>query len=512
MAPQEKAGGSGVERRATRRWAPGVFGISSVVGLTAVVSAGAIFALLLALVAAEWRPLRAADAGVVDAVNSVVAGSGPLVIAAKVITQLGSPLGVGVVVSVAMVWLLIRRLPRLAAYMAVTGLGAAVLGPGVKAFVDRARPLVEVPLSFPAGASFPSGHAVGVTIAWGALLLVFLPVVPARWRRVAVAGAIGVIAIVGLTRVALGVHYLSDVVGGWLLGVLWLAVTASAFRLSREDAGLDSASPLVNADSPEEHRALTPAPLHDKPFPDGAATAARLLVAAVLLTGALIGAGLLITGELAAVRRLDRQVVEWFVSIRTETLTDIAVAVGWLGGVTGSVTVLAIAVPLALAITRRWAPAVFLLVVGAGQGIVYLAASRLVERSRPAVDPVTGDLLTPVSFPSGHVGAAVAIYGAIALLIVAFGQSRWRHSPFAVAVPAAVGVAFSRLYRGAHYPTDVIAGVVYGLIWLALCWAWLRPARRRAARDADGSAPDGSLALGADADAETRSAGSVRSR
>lgn len=467
----------GDERRTPQRWVPAGFALTSLLGLVGLVLAGAVFALLLALVASGWRPLGAVDTGIVDAVNSVVSRSDLLVMSAKVLTQLGSPLGVGVVVSVTAVWLLIRRLPRLATYMVVTGLGAAVLGPGVKALVDRARPLVEVPLSAPAGASFPSGHAIGVTIAWGAVLLVFLPVMSPRLRRIAIAAVIALVVAVGLTRLALGVHYLTDVLGGWLLGVLWLGVTRSAFRLSHGSEVRRGSSPVVNEATPEAKRALLPAPMHDRPLPDGGATAAKLLVAAVLLTGAVIGVGFLITQELVTVRRLDAEIVEWFVGIRTETLTDIAGLVGRTGGVTGIVTVLAIAIPLALAITRRWAPAVFLLVVGVGQGVVYLAASRVVGRSRPDLDQLAGDLLTQVSFPSGHVGAAAATYGGFALLVMAGSRSPLRYSAAALAVLVVLGVALSRLYEGAHYPTDVIAGVVYGLVWLALCWRWLRPAR-----------------------------------
>ena len=474
--------------RAARRWAPAVFGVTSLVGLVAVVGAGAGLALLAALVLAEWRPLQAADTEIVDAANSVVSGSDLVVTTAKAITQLGSPLGVGVVVSVTVVWLLIRGLPRLAAYVAVTGLGAAVLGPGVKALVDRARPLVDVPLSFPSGESFPSGHAVGITIGWGLVLLVFLPVVSPRFRRLAVAGVLAVIVVVGLTRIVLGVHYPSDVLGGWLVGVLWLAVTTAAFRLSRESGSLGSASPVVDEAAVEERRALQPAPAHASGALDATSTAAGLAVAAVLLIGAMIAIGLLITQELAVVRRLDAEAVAWFVEIRTPMLTDIAATVGWLGGVTGIVTVLAIAIPLSVAITRRWAPALFLLVAGVGQGIVYLASSRLVDRSRPQVDQIAGDLLTQVSFPSGHVGAAVAAYGGIALLVAARNRSPLCHAVVALAVLVVLGVALSRLYDGAHYPTDVIAGALYGLIWLGLCWTWLRPAiasRRASAGSAD---------------------------
>ena len=71
------------------------------------------------------------------------------------------------------------------------------------------------------GPSFPSGHTLVVTVWVGVVLLVLLPVVPSRAPAAAVI-AIGVllVVVVGLTRLALGVHFVSDVLAGWLLGSL----------------------------------------------------------------------------------------------------------------------------------------------------------------------------------------------------------------------------------------------------------------------------------------------------
>ena len=466
---------------------PGAFAAKSAAALVVTGLAGAAFAILLALVEAEWRPLGSADEAVVEAVNSLVGSSEILPTTAKVITQLGSPLAVGIVITVPVMWLLIRRLPRLAAYVAVSGLGAAVLGPGVKALVERARPVVEVPLSAPTGASFPSGHAIAITIAWGALLLVFLPVVPQRGRPVAILAVVALVVLVGLTRVALAVHYPSDVIAGWLLGGLWLTATGLAFRSSRELEGLGRPAAGVDAVAPDERRALHPAPAHDRPLPDGWSTGAKLVVAAVVLCGAVIGAGLLVTGPLGWVRRVDAEVVAWFAALPSTTLTDVVLAVAWLAGVAGSVAVLAIAVPLASAVTRRWSPPLLLLVGTAGQALIYLAASRIVGRDRPGPD--YGELITAVSFPSGHVGSAVCTFGGIALLVVAWSGGRGRWAAVAAAVLLVLTVVFSRLYRGVHYPSDVLAGVLYGLVWLALCWRWLEPVAGRCGHEAAGAPP-----------------------
>ena len=85
--------------------------------------------------------------------------------------------------------------------------------------------------------SFPSGHAFGSIVAVGALLLAGLPTVRPAWRKPLIALGLAVVVLVGYARVGLGVHYVSDVVGGWLIGIAWLGATTAAFRAWRRDLG-----------------------------------------------------------------------------------------------------------------------------------------------------------------------------------------------------------------------------------------------------------------------------------
>ena len=464
--------------------APARFAARSALGLGGVLAAGVVFALILALVASQWAPLRAVDTGVVDALNAAVNAWPWVVPLLQFITDLGGSEAAWLLLPVATVWLLVRRAPRLAVYVAVTGLGSAVLNTGVKALVDRARPLVDMPVLAAPGASFPSGHAMGSTITFGVLLLVFLPVLPPRLRRPATAAVVALVAAIGVTRVALGVHFPSDVLGGWLLGVLWLAVTAAAFRRWCQEDGLRR-RPAVEGLAPEERPVLVPAPVHDAPLPAGWRGLAELLAAAVMVWGALVGVGLLITNVLGAVRRFDVAAVEWFAGVRTETLTPVITAVGQLGSTLGIVTVLVAVVPLALGYTRRWAPPVFLLVATIGETALFLAISTVVGRLRPPVDHLSPNLPPTSSFPSGHVAASVVSYGGIALLMLAWTRNRLRYAAVVMAVLAVLGVALSRLYRGVHYPSDTLASVLYGSVWLAVCWWVFRPGRGSAPGEAD---------------------------
>jgi undecaprenyl-diphosphatase len=95
--------------------------------------------------------------------------------------------------------------------------------------------------------SFPSGHALGVTVGVLSLLTVLLPVVRSRWRTaLVVGGAVAVLAI-GVGRVALNVHYPSDVVAGWALGYLYYLLCLATVR----------PSPLTEITSGGETRAVS---------------------------------------------------------------------------------------------------------------------------------------------------------------------------------------------------------------------------------------------------------------
>jgi membrane-associated phospholipid phosphatase len=103
-----------------------------------------------------------------------------------------------------------------------------VLGVVLKLLVGRHRPDLLDPVARASGYSFPSGHALNNALAASVFLLVLLPVFP-RKRAFLWAGAIVIPLITGLSRIGLGVHWTSDVVAGWLLGVAVTAVTAWAY-------------------------------------------------------------------------------------------------------------------------------------------------------------------------------------------------------------------------------------------------------------------------------------------
>ena len=200
-------------------------------------------------------------------------------------------------------------------------------------------------------------------------------------------------------------------------------------------------------------------------------TALLLIVGAVLLLAVMVGFGLLDVHLLShgTIGHADRSVDQTLSHHRT----------GWLNavtlGATDSAETYSIAgAALALFVAarllfKRWREAMFVLCALVGEVTIFVTTTLLVHRARPNV--VRLDKAPPTSsFPSGHTAAAVALYGAAAILVVRYStRAAWRRVAVALAIVLPLVVAGSRLYRGMHYPTDVLAGALLGFSWLRIC-------------------------------------------
>lgn len=153
------------------------------------------------------------------------------------ISFLGKPLLLGICVGIGALFAWRRGRYRLSLFLVITAIGGGLVDSAVKILVDRPRPIVEEPLAHAFGKSFPSGHAMSSTVTYGALLLVFLPMVPKAWRWLAFAGTTLLVLAIGLSRLLLGVHFVSDVLGGWALGLAWVCGCAALFNIWREERG-----------------------------------------------------------------------------------------------------------------------------------------------------------------------------------------------------------------------------------------------------------------------------------
>jgi len=179
--------------------------------------------LILLLVKGKWAPLVSADEGARDGLHSYALSNPGFVRVMHLMSDSGSAVAWQLVLAPVVIWLLWRRLPRLAMFVVVTAAGSSLLNTVVKATVNRLRPVLTDPVAREPGFSFPSGHAQAAMVGYAVLLLVFLPLLVGVWRSLAVAFAVFMILAIGFSRVALGVHYVSDVLGGFVLGAAWVA-------------------------------------------------------------------------------------------------------------------------------------------------------------------------------------------------------------------------------------------------------------------------------------------------
>jgi membrane-associated phospholipid phosphatase len=457
-------------------WAPlRHFAERSVLGLIAVAAIGLGFGALLLLVRLHWSPLLHLDQSVAEGLNHRVSGSPSTVKALQTISTAGGRGFLIPLVTIVIVLLLIRRRPRLAIYLAVTGLGAMLLDPSLKTLVGRIRPVVDAPVAHAPGNSFPSGHALGSMITYGMLTLVFLSLARGRWRWLLVGLAALVVAAIGFSRIALGVHFLSDVLAGWLLGIAWISATAYAFRVWRREAG-HANPPLSEGLEPEAAADLSPAPAEGELLPHPWAKGAEILVGWVLTFGLLYVVGYALTRWSPGtwLGRFDDGVPQWLQTFRTPSLDHLS----WLGSKAGDThAILLISLvfcPIALALWRQWRPVLFLVLTMLGEITLFLCSAAAVGRPRPDAEQLDGQMPTS-SFPSGHIAATMCVWAAIAILSMGRIRQWWRWVFLALAVLMPAAVALSRMYRGMHHPTDVLGAALLSACWLSVLWWTVRP-------------------------------------
>jgi undecaprenyl-diphosphatase len=135
----------------------------------------------------------------------------------------------------AVVWLYRLRARHLIGYLVLTSAGAGLLNLLLKLSFARPRPALWSRLAAASGYSFPSGHAMASAAVYVALAMVVAASRPSARAAVAVVAGVLVVAI-GVSRVYLGVHYPSDVLAGWILGVIW-AVAMYPTRTSVSASG-----------------------------------------------------------------------------------------------------------------------------------------------------------------------------------------------------------------------------------------------------------------------------------
>jgi membrane-associated phospholipid phosphatase len=195
-----------------------------------------------------------------------------------------------------------------------------------------------------------------------------------------------------------------------------------------------------------------------------------IILPIALLTAVMIGLGFLVTHVLVHVWPLavEDQAVRALVAARTPSLDRVSNLVSLTAYTAGLATVMLVAGCIMRIAYHRWREALFLAAAMLGQLVVYLLTARIVARARPAVPEL--DVFPPMrSFPSGHVAAAVALYGGIAVVLAMHSRRRAQTAAgWVILLIIPVMVAISRVYRGMHYPSDVAASFIvgFGCLWI----------------------------------------------
>jgi membrane-associated phospholipid phosphatase len=167
------------------------------------------------------NPFQSADQGIATWFHDRLTPAFASVLHA--LTEVGSGKSIGIVVFALVLFFVWKRWwPSLVTLLVAVPCGM-LLNEWLKLAVHRDRPFVEGAFVDWTGYSFASGHTIGATLLYGQLLLFVLPSLKARHLRLlCISSAASLVLLVGFTRIALGAHFLTDVLAAIFFGIIWL--------------------------------------------------------------------------------------------------------------------------------------------------------------------------------------------------------------------------------------------------------------------------------------------------
>ena len=222
----------------------------------------------------------------------------------------------------------------------------------------------------------------------------------------------------------------------------------------------------------------------------------RAVLPAIAIFLAIVGFGLLLEGPLLGLDKAEDGVSTWFEDERTATYNTITNFMSMVGNTEYVIGVGVIVCAIVWWRTKEWWFAVVPLIAISLQATVFVIAAAVVSRDRPPVDRL--DPTPPTSsYPSGHVGASTALYVSFALMATRISNVVARRVVITLCILAPLLVSFARLYRGAHHISDIVVGILNGLLCALLAWNYLR-------RDPAGSSSRDAAASGENESVQTR--------
>lgn len=241
---------NGPEGRVERlTWAATRYGLAAIVF-------GLLFGVSTWLVFAYPDAAAEVDMSIDSTIHSAAVANGWMVDVSLILRFVGGGVFSGAVVAVVVIGLLmVGRMRRpfgvrtyAAAFLAFSAVGGGLANTVVKSLVGRSRPPWNGLWSYEPTSSYPSAHAQGGITVWIALALVVLVTVPGRLRWVLSIPLLILGLAIGMSRAVLGVHWPSDVLGGWILGGAWMAASAATIVLIAANSARltgDSTNPLA---------------------------------------------------------------------------------------------------------------------------------------------------------------------------------------------------------------------------------------------------------------------------
>lgn len=209
-------------------------------------------------------------------------------------------------------------------------------------------------------------------------------------------------------------------------------------------------------------------------------TVSHLLPAAIALA-ALIALGVLVNAG-AGLTVFDAQISLWVQSLRNPAFDWVAILVTLFGDAV-ALTLIAVTVVVSLLLRRQWWwPALGCAVAFSLTPLIVRAIKSLVGRLRPTADLYEG--VETFSFPSGHMTNSMVIYGALAIFAAHSLKGSWRRAGVGGFVLLILLIGFSRVYLGAHWPSDVVgAALLASAMLFIVAWGFdQRPGVGRFAR------------------------------
>jgi undecaprenyl-diphosphatase len=193
---------------------------------------------------------------------------------------------------------------------------------------------------------------------------------------------------------------------------------------------------------------------------------------------AIAGFGLLLAGPLKGWDRSESAMNRSLQDTRSQTWDSITALWSHLGNTEIVIGVCAVAVAVVWWRTRRWWFALIPALAITLQATIFVTVSAVIGRARPDVPHL--DPAPPTSsYPSGHVGATVALYSSLAIMATTIERTWLRRTVIGMCSAIPVLVAYARMYRGMHHLSDVVVGAINGLACAALAAACLVHRRGR---------------------------------